>query len=704
MDLLVFLCFKLLSKMKYIAILFIGFFILSSAEAQWTSGSGIWGGNYFSIFAFDSVSLVAPSCNGIYRKTNGNPEWEQTSGVDFYHDFCKVDSVLISEALNAGYRSFDYGKTWQLLDSDKFVWDIVSTGRNLFASDDDSLYKSSDYGDSWNNITLNTGLNYNQMMSLFAWDTVLVLNSPDDSILMISKDEGETWDSLSMTGIPFLNWGDLGKVYYKDSCIWISTYLGVFRLFEDQSQWEGIDTSVIYNQVFDFHEFRDTLYASFRSKCYYYNPVNSCWISISSGLNNDMAYNLDNWYDTLFLGTEFGLYKLNNDTHSWIKWDDGFNMMDVRKLFTYDNLLYAVTSYNEYVFKSLDNGENFIPVDSSAINTANQMIMTDSLYYIASDYGFNVSEDGGLTWHLYNEGLDNSIVNQIAISNSFYFAATDKGLFRTFTHPIIWERIDIGIQYEAAQNLSVNNSIVIFSAIISPVNHLLLRSYNFGYSFDPLCIDPECTAMTVKYFEPFYYAYKNTDTMYCSSQGAVEWNIIKLPDSIESGSTVRFTAENNVLVLWWNEFMGKIPFIAVTDNYGKTWTYYQEGLPYTYNSSRVHFVEINKTRLIASSYHNGFWYRDDVITDIKTPEVQNADKISVYPNPFRDQITIKCDNINVYKILIKIYDNQGRVVLQQSFNDLNSLTNMKLDNIAPGVYFINLISGENVYSAKIIKK
>lgn len=78
--------------------------------------------------------------------------------------------------------------------------------------------------------------------------------------------------------------------------------------------------------------------------------------------------------------------------------------------------------------------------------------------------------------------------------------------------------------------------------------------------------------------------------------------------------------------------------------------------------------------------------------------VDNANFI-VYPNPFKDNITVRQNNNSAYKIVIK--DITGREIMQKE--NLTNNTNLELSELNNGIYFINIIEKDKIYTKKIIK-
>ena len=82
----------------------------------------------------------------------------------------------------------------------------------------------------------------------------------------------------------------------------------------------------------------------------------------------------------------------------------------------------------------------------------------------------------------------------------------------------------------------------------------------------------------------------------------------------------------------------------------------------------------------------------------KNNSLENS--ISVYPNPFTNQITVEVDSegnpVNYLVVTL-----QGTVVLQSSFNGKHNIIGM--DNFPPGIYFIKLFQSGKTAVKRIVK-
>ena len=90
---------------------------------------------------------------------------------------------------------------------------------------------------------------------------------------------------------------------------------------------------------------------------------------------------------------------------------------------------------------------------------------------------------------------------------------------------------------------------------------------------------------------------------------------------------------------------------------------------------------------------------DFIITAVNPPKISTSG-ISIFPNPAKDSFTIKIDS-EIKNTLVEIFNSLGTKVYSEYLS-----TNIKtIDNdFKNGIYFVRLINGEKVWTAKIIKE
>ena len=111
-------------------------------------------------------------------------------------------------------------------------------------------------------------------------------------------------------------------------------------------------------------------------------------------------------------------------------------------------------------------------------------------------------------------------------------------------------------------------------------------------------------------------------------------------------------------------------------------------------------------------FENDFYYENDYVNDFdcfyhpencKTENLSLKADIQVYPNPATSKIYIAANNLKLTNI--KMYSAIGSLVKQISFDALTANKNsISINDLKSGVYYLQLIDGDQIFSAKFIKK
>jgi len=95
-----------------------------------------------------------------------------------------------------------------------------------------------------------------------------------------------------------------------------------------------------------------------------------------------------------------------------------------------------------------------------------------------------------------------------------------------------------------------------------------------------------------------------------------------------------------------------------------------------------------------------------MLSSLSEPEIQNQTSgIKIFPNPAHQNITIEAQDLTSKKVEIKITDMLGQVLLisqENTFGGGNLFATINIENIASGIYFVIVSSGENNFCRKLI--
>ena len=92
-----------------------------------------------------------------------------------------------------------------------------------------------------------------------------------------------------------------------------------------------------------------------------------------------------------------------------------------------------------------------------------------------------------------------------------------------------------------------------------------------------------------------------------------------------------------------------------------------------------------------------------ISTSIKESTVSGQGKLHLFPSPARDQLNILLISENSKVKNMSMYDQIGRRVLVKNNFFTNQISPLDISNLQKGIYFINIITDQKIYSEKFIK-
>jgi hypothetical protein len=138
------------------------------------------------------------------------------------------------------------------------------------------------------------------------------------------------------------------------------------------------------------------------------------------------------------------------------------------------------------------------------------------------------------------------------------------------------------------------------------------------------------------------------------------------------------------------------PGSFITDHVIDQYLWYQDGIHFELAASVSHYV--NGGSPITGGRFSGLGLA------IEDHEAL-ANNISVYPNPFIDELNIVLNNNAITDLNVELTDVTGRVVLSKVITKTSDNFQIKIDEqLHSGIYFLQLSSGDNVERVKLVKQ
>ncbi len=155
-----------------------------------------------------------------------------------------------------------------------------------------------------------------------------------------------------------------------------------------------------------------------------------------------------------------------------------------------------------------------------------------------------------------------------------------------------------------------------------------------------------------------------------------------------------------------NDFLiyGDKVFIATEDgtfystNNGDNWLDISDGL-----ESSTQCLTITNNTLYAGTYNKGVYRLDLDFLGVDDYRHTSSDKIfEVYPNPASDKLTITAKEALSDEYSVKIMNETGRTLISRQ-SLFQTSADINISDLSPGMYFVIISCGDNVYYDKLIK-
>jgi photosystem II stability/assembly factor-like uncharacterized protein len=420
--------------------------------------------------------------SGLYRSTNRGGDWAL---VDINRPVgCLASGPTGDVYAGTGpgvFRSTDNGTTWSLVHSSIANSIIVDeTGTVYVATNGNGAFRSTDRGISWDQI----GLEVSAVGTVFSQTPGLVVFGTALKGLFVSRDNGVSWspsnqglDEAKFTtictdgnGVVFstedgydYSAGILGGTMYRTAdagATWIESgynrwrgyncmaagpsfvvygTTGVFFTSDGGNSWSNIGLTGKNVASLAVDRFQNILAATswFNGEApagavYRTTNLGSSWSNL---LDTTMVRLVTvSPSGTIFVIRANNLFRSINIGADWTELSvagvsPALNAMATKG----SSQVYMGTDHG--VYRSDDNGDSWLPVNSGLTDTLVTRLLVDRLGYLyaatQTALVFQSQDDGG-SWHPFSSGLDTRVIYALAgDSSNHIYVASDNGVFRT---------------------------------------------------------------------------------------------------------------------------------------------------------------------------------------------------------------------------------------------------------------------------------
>ncbi|MFH1119333.1 MAG: hypothetical protein V1775_05880, partial [Bacteroidota bacterium] len=628
-----------MKKSILLLVIFAG--ILSHSKAQWTQGTGMYGGDIRCLAKVGTDLYAGSQYGGIFRSSDNGNLWNNISsglpGGVAIKNILEKDNFLFAGTSywslqgDGVYRSDDNGATWvqkntgiQINGSfnDLNISGLAKTNSYIFASTvSEGIYRSANNGEEWTRVfdPFSPDSLFRQIHSLCNAGEVLFAGGStglQEGGIFRSIDQGSTWELFS-TGFPS------GVVIYQliasASDIYARTSHGFYWSPSNGEYWIGINNGITQPNgaatgaisAEGATVFASTFEGSEGPKTYKSTNRGSTWSAIStlsgyyvqallSSGNSVYAGNIGNHGISSNGG---GIIGSNDGGLTWVSSSNGISALNVMAIDANQNGVYAGSRFYSGIYKTVDNGINWtkslLPGTTSNSAVLSMLCNGNNVFAGVNSSGVYISNDNGQNWiATANIGYP---VYAMGANPTYIFAGTsNQGMRRSSNNGTTWTTINTGLPTIGERTI---RSIAVFgSKVYIGTSRGIFTSTNDGTNW---------VAANGGSGSPGYTLVRAIavmgDTILAGTANGIirtfnkgtSWTLVS--SNINIGTTNALCIDASII------YAGGQGGVFSSNDWGETWTSMNETFP---SVSEIYALKVQNGRLYAGTYGQSLWYID----------------------------------------------------------------------------------------------
>ncbi|HSL89232.1 MAG TPA: T9SS type A sorting domain-containing protein [Ignavibacteriaceae bacterium] len=597
--------------------------------------------------------------NGVYKSKDNGESWTQTSILGGT-SVAQNDSGHIYVG-NTGYGQYsiskDAGYTWTYHSHPSpFINCIeINDSGHIFIGGNYTGYRSTDNGVSWTNLSLPDGINS------FAFapngDVYAGCSRGDayNSGVYKSTDNGDSWAAVKEG---FRVYASHNIVVNDNGDIIVGTWgWGIWKSTDNGNTWNQKNSGLGHFYIKSMHISNDgNVYAGLNGGGIYRSPDNcESWSQVGITVAGVKKIVINPANENLFAAVN-GMSRSTDGGLTWQPINKGLISYDTKSIIVKDDTtIFCSFVNNDYgtVFRSLDNGDNWVRADTGIQNQTVDAMTVDAEgnVYAGNYYGVYKSTNNGSIWNLIGPpGYDFKPSGLAFNSNGdLFMASASSGIWRLTHGDTTWNQLLTSGVY----SLMCGNNDYLYSA------HM--RSTDNGDNW---------TQMNLDWFTSSF-------------------------------------AENSIGHLFCGTFNYGSGVWRSTD-YGDTWTQINTELPIM--DIRSVAVDSEDYLYAGTNGYSMFKTTTSTVTSVEEdrtiPTMFSLEQN--YPNPFNPSTVISWQSPVGSHQIIKVFDVLGNEIatLVDEYKPAGryevEFNSSGIRDLASGIYFYRLMAGDFIQTKKMI--